>query len=611
MIFESLKIPPAPQAPESEAQAIALAFSVPLWFAHLLWTRGHQTQEQVREFLEGPNNAIGNPWLLKGMEGAVETILAYRSSGRELCIFGDYDLDGISGAALLVHALRRAGGWKLSYRLPSRFGDGYGMSLGIVESIYESGARGIISVDTGITANREIARARELGMDVVIVDHHRPPDDGLPNATAILDPWQDGCTYPHKDLSAVGVAYKLACALYERIDLGGADDFLDLMALGTLSDMMPMNPENRQILRIALARMPKSVFPGVKVLCESVADSDGHLGTQDILFRVAPLMNAPGRLDKPDNALEMLLSLTEKEALRTIEKLRTANDKRREIEAEITREAMAQDESRVKDHRVLVVDSVGWHLGVLGIVASKLTQAFGRPSAVVSVSAEGVGSGSVRGVDGFDWHQALSDTRDQFDRWGGHKNAAGFSLQADRLEFVRQSFETSAINQGYEPGIAQPVVDCHAEVRLCDMNIASMELLRRLEPCGRGNPVPILVARKVKFPSGIREIRGGHLQFEVVQEEGIRFAAVAFGLGYSPDLLRKQVDGVDMTFVPSWNSYKGRRVLQLQIKAIAPCAHPIGHPREDGGLSCHSAPDPRLGGGDTGSNPVKDPCNSL
>ena len=175
---------------------------------------------------------------------------------------------------------------------------------------------------------------------------------------------------------------------------------------------------------------------------------------------------------------------------------------------------MKQAEERVQNSRVLVVDGVGWHLGVLGIVASKLTQQFGRPSAVVSVSAEGVASGSVRGVAGFNWHQALSDARESFDRWGGHQNAAGFSLHADKLAIARASFEVSALQQGYEPGVASPVLECHAEVRLTEMNADAMAWLRKLEPYGRGNAHPILVARRVLLPSGVREVRGRHIQFE-------------------------------------------------------------------------------------------------
>ena len=575
MNFDAQTIPAVPFAPDSFVNELALECSAPGWVAHILWQRDCRDLAQVRHFLEGPFDAIGDPWLLKGMEGAVSMLLRYRTNGKDLCIFGDYDLDGISGVALLVLALRRAGGWRLSYRLPSRFGDGYGLSMGQVDAIYKSGARGLVLVDTGITANAEISYARSLGIDVVIVDHHRPPDDGMPPAEAILDPWQEGCTYPHKDLSAVGVASKLVKALYQKIEIEGADDFLDLVALGTLSDMMPINLENRQILRLALGRMHRSIFPGVRVLCEDVVDSEGYLGTQDVLFRMAPMMNAPGRLASPDNALEMLLSETEKSARQTIEKLREANEKRRTIEAEITRQAMTQAEQRVKGARVLVVDAVGWHLGVLGIVASKLTQAFGRPAAVVSINSDSIGSASVRGVDGFNWHSALSDAREQFERWGGHQNAAGFSLRSERLDFVRQSFENSALQQGYEPGIAQPVMECHAEVRLVEMNQTTMEWLRRLEPFGRGNPVPIFVARNVQLPSGVREVRGGHLQFEVVQSENVKYAAVAFGMGLMAPWLREHTTNVDIAFAPSWNSFRGRRVLQLQIRHVCLPANPV------------------------------------
>jgi len=578
MSFHHAPIPTAPQGDAALVNAIQEALQCPKWVCELLIQRGINTVSQAQEFLLPAPDAIHDPWLLKGMSDAVDMLLRFRSSGKDICVFGDYDLDGISGAGLLVLALQRAGGWKVNYRLPSRFGDGYGLSMGQVQEIAAQGMRGLVTVDTGITATAEIAEAKRLGLEVVVVDHHRPPDDGMPCADAILDPWQDGCTYPHRDLSAVGVAWKLVCALYQRIDLGGADDFMDLVTLGTLSDMMPMNPENRQMLRVALSRMHQSVFPGVKVLCEDVVDANGYLGSQDILFRIAPLMNAPGRLSRPDQALEILLSSTEKEARKLLEKLREANDKRRVIEQEVTAQAMAQAQERVKTSRALVVDSVGWHLGVLGIVASKLTQAFGRPAAVVSIGPDGLGSGSVRGVPGFNWHMALSDAREHFVRWGGHQNAAGFSVKQGELEAARASFEQSALQQNYEPGVAEPQVESHAEVRLVEMNHASMDWLRKLEPFGRGNLMPIFVARGVQLPSGVRDVRGGHLQFEVVQSEGVKYAAVAFGFASAKPWLLENAAGIDIAFVPSWNSFRGRRVLQLQIKFMSAGTIPIFDP---------------------------------
>ncbi|HSQ43274.1 MAG TPA: single-stranded-DNA-specific exonuclease RecJ [Fibrobacteraceae bacterium] len=568
MDFSQQVIPSPPSAPSVELDALVHSLQCPVWFANLLWMRGYGTPEQAQQFLDAPQDSWQNPWLLKGMENAVQVLLDFRNKNQTLCVFGDYDLDGISGTALLCLALKRAGGWNVTYRLPSRFGDGYGLSIAQVNLLHQSGVQCLVLVDTGITALAEIAHARKLGMTVVVVDHHRPSGDGLPVAHAILDPWQPDCQYPNKDLSAVGVALKLVWALYERLDLGGADAYLDLVALGTLSDMMPLGPENRQILRRALARMYRSEFPGVRVLCADAVDSSGYLGSQDILFRIAPLMNAPGRLESPDIALEMLLSPSETEAKRTLEQLRTANEKRRGIEAELTSQAMRQAQEIVQQSRVLVVTGEKWHLGVLGIVASKLTQQYGRPSAVVSIQPDGNAMGSVRGVEGFNWHQALSDAHELFDRWGGHQNAAGFSLPASRLGVMRERFERSAVGQGYAPGEARPTLECHVEARLCQMNQDAMEWLRRLEPCGRGNPPPIFLARNVQLPSGVREVRGGHLQFEAMQSEGVRYATVGFGLGHAAEWLRHQ-DSIDMTFVPSWNSYRGRRILQLQVKNIA------------------------------------------
>lgn len=569
-VFEPGIIPAVPASPPDVVESLRLINpQAPTWFLELLVQRGVVDKQSAWDFLKGSAEDIVDPLLLTGMESAVQFLRNYYQSGKLLCIFGDYDLDGISGTALLMHALRRYEGWNLTYRLPSRFEDGYGLSLRTVEKLAEEGVQGLVLVDTGITATKEIERARELGIEVMIVDHHRPPDDGLPIANAILDPFLEGCQYPHQELSAVGVAWKLVQALYTSMSWVGADDFMDLVTLGTLSDMMPMGPENRWILRTALARMPKSQFPGVRALCEEVADSQGVLGSQDILFRIAPLLNAPGRLEHPGPALELLLSKTEGEAVRWIRQLREMNDRRREVEQAVTREAVAQAQSRVQDSLVLVVDSPGWHLGVLGIVASKLVQQFGRPAAVVSHDEKGFGSASVRGVPGFNWHLALSEARDYFERWGGHQNAAGFSVKTDLLSKVREEFEASAKRQEYAPGVAAPIVECHAEVRLADLRENSMEWLRKLEPYGRGNPAPVFVARQVRLPNGVREVRGGHLQFEVSQETGSTFSCIAFGLGHAKSWLEAHAKtGMDLAFVPNWNSFRGRRILQLQIRHV-------------------------------------------
>ena len=559
----------APQNIDSEkAEDLSSSLSIPRFMADFLLLRGLDSVQSARDFLEPPDSHYLNPWDMKDMDAAVKTVLSWRATSTNVCIFGDYDLDGISSVALLLLALRNATGWDLQWYLPSRFEDGYGLTVGLVEKLHEQGMQRLIMVDTGITAVKEVARANELGMEVVILDHHRPSDT-LPDAAAVVDPWREDCNYFNKSLSAVGVALKFIQALYEKIDLGGVESYLELVCLGTLSDIMPLEPENRYILHRGMKTMHQSDLAGVRTLAKTTGESQGCVRSQDVLFRIAPLMNAPGRLHHPENALRLLLSDSEREAEHYLHKLQQDNEKRRSIEATITTQAAAQAQKK-SDDVVMVVYGSKWHIGVLGIVASKLVQQFYRPVAVITDGDDGWAQASVRGVDGFNWHEALQDHKEYFGRWGGHAAAAGFSVRNQDIPLLTDLFAQSAHKQGFK--VDKDVfntVQASVEISLADLNAETLEQICALEPFGKENDAPLFLSRNLRVVNAVREVRGGHLQFEVAaQEKGENFSAIAFGMGKHIKWLRENSSDFDMIFEPSWNVFNNRKKIQLQVRAM-------------------------------------------
>lgn len=549
------------------ADQLAKSCQVSRLMGRLLVKRGCATVDEAVSWLDWQGESCHDPRSMKHMDEAVDWMLRARAENATVAIHGDYDLDGITSTALLVRALG-AIGMQVQWMLPSRFGEGYGMSCAAVDQMMSRGARWLVTVDTGITANPEIAHARSLGAHVLVLDHHQPSGDGLPDAEVILDPHQPGCPYPNKGLCAAGVAFKFITALYARLGLpeSEADPYLDFVALGTLADLVPLTPENRWMVRKALTRLPNSRWPGIRELCARQLDRSQSVGGQDVLFRLAPLMNAPGRMGQPDKALQLLLSETTGAAQALVEQLRATNEERKRIEADITAKSLDWVKERYGSALppVLVVDAPDWHLGVIGIVSAKLAQIFGRPSAVLSVQPDGLAHASARAVEGFNWHHALFACRDLFARWGGHANAAGFSLEQPKVEELRGRLQEQARLQQFRPESLGKVT-CELEVSLSELTPAFMEELRRLEPFGGENPYPVFLARQVQVLK-IREVRGGHLQIEVNQQDSRSFSGIAFGMPGLKEQILAAGSMVDLAFEAAWNVFNGKRSIQLLIK---------------------------------------------
>lgn len=559
------------------SSTLARELKIPHLVARFLVSRGVCNVVAASRILSEGDEAELSPWGIKGMEDAVRWILDVREKKQKIFIFGDYDLDGMTSVTLLSRSFAQIG-IETDWRLPNRFGDGYGLSVSAVDEMFEAGARYVVTVDTGITANDEIAHARELGMHVMVIDHHQPSGDALPSSDVLLDPHQEGDSYSNPELCGVGVSYKFICALYERLGMPSPAEMLDLVALGTLADLVQMTPENRMFTKKGLRRLQESCLPGIQALYTSLMKPGSCVGGIDVMYKIAPLLNAPGRMEKPDPALKLLLCPDNTSAPQLLAELKDWNTKRKQKEAEITEMAMKRVKEIYGDKvpTVLVVDGHGWHVGVIGIVSAKLAQEFSRPAAVLSI-VDGVAHASARAVPGFNWHRALHESRDLFDRWGGHANAAGFSLPADKIDELRGRLDASAREQGYT---GDRPAEC--ETRGYDIVVALRELVvegtrtriyktvldyfDRMEPFGGNFPYPVFKAENVTVHK-VKELRGGHLQLEISQAGSPVFSAIAFGLGKCKERL-KESRKASVVFEPTWNYFNNKKTMQLCIKSI-------------------------------------------
>ena len=571
---------------ERLASSMSASLRIPHVVARFLVSRGVCSISEAHRMLCGNAGDVLDPFLIKGMEEAVAWLLDVRERHEKVFVIGDYDLDGMSAVTLMTRALAELG-VESDWRLPNRFGDGYGLSSSAVEEMHQAGARYVITVDTGITANVEIALAKQLGMSILVIDHHQPSGDGLPNCDVLLDPHQEGDTYPNPELCGVGVSYKFICAVYSRLSMPEPQKFLDLVALGTLADLVKMTPENRAFTKAGLKSIESSCWPGLQEMYSDLMKRHGSVGGIDVMYKFAPLLNAPGRMERPDPALKLLLSPNMATANALMAELREWNSKRKQKEAEITEMAQEQMKAMYGETlpTVIVVAGADWHVGVIGIVAAKLAQEYHRPTAVLSIQG-GMAHASARAVPGFNWHKALFESRDLFDRWGGHANAAGFSLPAEKIDELRTRLEASAQVQNYtgsEEVVAEPysydicvslnelIVDSsqympvHESAKKNQL-ISVLDFIDLLEPFSGNFPYPTFRADNIKVHR-LRELKGGHLQMDISQAGSRVFPAIAFGLRKYKNLLSKPASVI---FEPTWNYFNDKKSLQLCIKAIEP-----------------------------------------
>ena len=551
-----------------QAETLARSLGISALTARILVGRGIDSAETGTQFLAPALSSMPDPFLLKGMLAAVERLLVARINSETVCIYGDYDVDGITGTALLVSFLRRVG-ISCTYFIPNRFNDGYGLHEASLQQIITLGATLIMSVDCGITAVREAAYCRQVGVDLIILDHHTPQEQ-IPEATAVVNPLQPGCTYPFKLLAGVGVAFNLLVALRSRMRQEGLfspgaepdlRDWLDLVALGTIADVVPLTGQNRMYVTYGLQKLAQSFRPGITAL-KKVAGIKDSVTCGQVGFRLAPRLNAAGRMESAVPGVDLLLNSDQVECAGIADELDAANAERQSVERGILEQAIAQVEGdgRYPARKSIVIASTDWHQGVIGIVASRLVERYHRPTLLIAIDGEGNAKGSGRSIPGFHLLEALTGCAEYLPRFGGHRYAAGIGLKAEAVSAFAAAFEAVAAKMLGESELL-PLLDIDTEVQPSEVDFALLEELQRLEPFGAGNPEPTLMLRGVTVVER-RIVGDGHLKLRV-SAGGQLFAAIAFRQAESP------TDGaLDIAFFPESNLWNNTTTLQLRIKAM-------------------------------------------
>ena len=491
--------------------------------ARLLAVRDLPDAEAARAFLSPTLATLLDPFLMDGMDLAVERIARAVRDREPIAIYGDYDVDGLTATALLTRFFGALGTEVTSY-IPHRLDEGYGMSMQGVESLQQRGTRLVITVDNGIGCAAEVGRAHELGMDVVVTDHHQP-EGRTPEAAAVVNPNRADCPYPFKNLSGCGVAFKLAHALARHLGLDAAQakpllfSLLDLVALGTVADVMPLTGENRPLVRHGLYELERTRKPGLRALVNMLGVGDKPFSPETVGFILAPRLNAAGRTGNATDALDLLLTENEARAWELAKYLDHLNQDRRKLESDVLEEALAQlaeDPCPAEELPVLVVAGEGWHAGVVGIVASRLVDRFGRPAVVLGIEGD-TARGSARSIEGFDLLAALTLCSDLLSEFGGHRMAAGLSLPASRCGALRDALRHHVADL-LEPGTLKPRLDIDTHAEASELTVASLRQIDGLRPFGQGNPAPIVVLENCRLVSEPVEVGGKHLKMRLFQE---------------------------------------------------------------------------------------------
>ncbi len=535
----------------------------------VLWSRRLATREAAFAFLEPDESPGADPFLIGGMQAAVERLAAARSRGEKVAVYGDYDVDGVTATALLVEALGSHGIQARAY-IPNRFDEGYGLHVEALRGLQAGGAGLVVTVDCGIRSLAEAAEAKSLGLDLVISDHHQPGAE-LPDALALLCPKRAGDPYPFKDLAGVGLAYKLAEALSSRLGGPGLEPQLDLVALGTVADLAPLVDENRSLVARGLRQINKDALgggqhrPGLAALAQAAGVGPGRVSATSVAFGLAPRLNAAGRLDSALTSLSLLTTKDPDEAARLARELDAANRRRQALTAQTLAQARRLAQGRSSAGNLLVAADASFNEGIVGLAAARLVEEFYRPVIVMVVREEDV-RGSARSIPEFHITQALDECADLLREYGGHAMAAGFTVGREQADALVSRLEALA-----EARLGQADVRPHLEVdAVVGFDVLGETLVRfldRLEPCGYGNRPPLFASRQAEVVhSRAVGAEAKHLKL-TLREHGRVFDAIAFRQGHLLNLLPRQID---VAYHLERNTYLGVETLQLNITDLRP-----------------------------------------
>lgn len=548
----------------SEAEELASALSVEPLIAQILINRGYQSVASATAFLHPDLSQLADPFLMHDMQVGTERIQAAIMAGEKITIYGDYDADGVTSTAILYDTLLQLGA-EVDYFIPNRFVDGYGPNAAAFERLIKAGTQLIVTVDNGVSGHDAIARANELGVEVVVTDHHELPEV-LPDAAAIIHPRHPQGQYPFGGLSGAGVAFKVATALLEEIP----QELLDLAAIGTVADLVPIVGENRVLVTTGLKLLAATERPGLQALMAGAGIKPETLDEQSIGFGIAPRLNALGRLDDAAPAVELLTTLDPDQAQSLADLTESQNKYRQKLVADISKEALQQAEDEAHSgHPTALIVGENWHEGVLGIVASKVVEATGKPAVVLSRSKDGMtAKGSGRSVAGFNLFEAFDDQRDLLVAFGGHAAAVGMTAKAIELDALQRAFDAAAAKQQLADQ-PKPTLPIAARLSAGEVTQKLYQQLHELAPFGTDNPVPLFAFS----PASVNDVKaigaaGNHLKFKVV-DGAHSVDAIDFGDGAFATELAAAPTQVSLVAQLGVNVWQGRTTMQLMVKDIA------------------------------------------
>lgn len=533
--------------------------------ARILINRDINTLEDAEAFLNPDMDELEDSFMLKGMDSAVERVYKAIKAGEKVCIYGDYDVDGITSLSMLYLTLKKLGA-NVIYYIPNRLEEGYGINIDAIERIIDEGVDLIISVDCGIRSIEEVKFINENNKEIIITDHHECGDE-IPKACSVINPHQSDCYYPFKDFAGAGVAFKLVCALaqrFSRYDL--PDDIIDLAALGTVADVVPLLGENRVIVKNGLEKIRNNPNLGIKALTKVSGIDICAVDTYHISFMLAPRLNAAGRISDPILGVKLLIAEEEEAAMKIAEELNKANSHRQTIENEILNSAMQIiDKTIDKDiDRIIVAAGENWHIGVIGIVASKLTEKYGLPVVLISLE-DGIGRGSARSIPGFDLYEAMNKCSFLFERFGGHQMAAGLTIKEENIEKLKCLLNEIAWEMMADKHYV-PEIFIDYKIDSISMLSHLIEELEMLEPYGEGNPVPIFVFRGLTIEE--MKLLGNNKHLSMKLNDGTdTIRGIGFNIGFIINYIAVN-EKIDIICSVEKNLWNGTEYIQLNIKDI-------------------------------------------
>ncbi len=551
------------EADEKTIKELQNTYKINKLLATILVNRNITKPEQINKFLKPTRKDFYNPFQITDMEIAVERILKAVENKEKVTIYGDYDVDGITSITVLKSFLQDIG-LEASTYIPNRLDEGYGLNKNAIETISKNGCNLMITVDCGISGIEEIEYANTLGIETIVTDHHEPGNK-LPNAIAVIDNKRNDSKYPFRELAGVGVVFKLIQAL--GIKLGLKEEaylkYLDIVCIGTISDIVPLVDENRVIAKLGLMLVQQTKNIGLK----SIINSSGYkkIDSNTISFGVAPRINACGRMGKAEEALKLFLSKNINEVSVLTKQLNNYNSLRQETEKGIFEEIIKKIEKEdLNRNKAIIVGGKGWHHGVIGIVSSKITDMYFKPSILLGFEEDGIGKGSGRSIPGFNLYDALMKCSDKIEKFGGHSMAVGITIKKDKLEEFIEKFEQIATEEHIEEII--PIIQIDAKVDLSDVNKEMIESLKQLEPFGEGNKMPIFAFRNLKIDSIRALSEGKHLKLTLKDNNNV-INAIGFNMGYLANEYRIG-DKIDIVGILEINTYNGVDNLQINIKDV-------------------------------------------